>query len=79
MKSITFANYLKQPLFPIYHVVEMEYIYRALILTWINLNPSMVKESCASEVWDEITCPFPNFNSCNVEIKKWISNSSHTL
>ena len=26
------------------------------------------------KVWDEITCPFPNFNSSTVEVWEWISN-----
>ena len=25
-------------------------------------------------MWDEITYPFPNFNSCTVEVWEWISN-----
>ena len=25
-------------------------------------------------VWDEITYPFPNFNSCTVEVREWTSN-----
>ena len=27
-----------------------------------------------SEVWDEITYPFPNFNGCTVEVWEWVSN-----
>ena len=27
------------------------------------------------KVWDEITCPFPNFNGCTVEVWGWISDS----
>ena len=27
-----------------------------------------------SQVWDEITYPFPNFNGCTVELWEWISN-----
>ena len=26
------------------------------------------------KVWDEITNPFPNYNSATIEIWKWISN-----
>ena len=38
-----------------------------LILAWIsNYMPR--------KVWDEITYPFLNFNSCTVEVKEWISN-----
>ena len=25
-------------------------------------------------MWDKITCPFPNFNGCTVEVWEWISN-----
>ena len=28
-----------------------------------------------SKVWDEITCPSPNFNGSTVEVSEWISNS----
>ena len=31
------------------------------------------------KVWYEITYPFPNFNSCTVEVQEWLSNSSRTL
>ena len=27
----------------------------------------------SSKVWDEITCPFPNFNSCNIGVWEWVS------
>ena len=27
----------------------------------------------SSKVWDEITCPFPNFSGCTVEVWEWIS------
>ena len=26
------------------------------------------------KMWDEITCPFPNFNGCTIEVWEWISN-----
>ena len=28
----------------------------------------------AGKVWNEITCPFTNFNGCTVEVWEWISN-----
>ena len=28
----------------------------------------------SSKVWDEITCPFPNFNSYTFEVWEWISH-----
>ena len=31
-----------------------------------------------SEVFDEITYPFPNFNGATVEIWEWTSNLIHT-
>ena len=27
-----------------------------------------------SEVWDEITNPFPTFNNATIEVLEWISN-----
>ena len=27
-----------------------------------------------NKVWDEITCQFPNFNGCTVEVWEWIRN-----
>ena len=44
-----------------------------LLLAWFDFNPSMDK-CMPSKVWDEITYPFPNFNSYAVEVGKWISN-----
>ena len=45
-----------------------------LLLIWITYNPSMVKLAHASNVWDESTSPFPNFNGITVEVLEWISN-----
>ena len=28
----------------------------------------------SGKVWDEITYPFPNYNSATVEVSEWISN-----
>ena len=34
----------------------------------------------SSEVWDEITYPFPNFNGYTIEVWEWVSNIiSHFL
>ena len=38
-----------------------------LIRPWINNHIHY-------KVWDEITYPFPNFNSATVEVWEWISN-----
>ena len=27
-----------------------------------------------AKVWDEITCPFPNFNGSTIEVWEWMSN-----
>ena len=35
---------------------------------------SMELNYMPSKVWDEITYPFPNFNSYVVEVKEWLSN-----
>ena len=50
-----------------------------LLLKWINLNVS-ISNHIHQNVWDEITYPFPKFNSCTFEVCKWISNiTNHTL
>ena len=36
-----------------------------LLLTWVNLNPSM--DHMPGKVWEEITYPFLNFNGATVE------------
>ena len=44
---------------------------RPLLLTWINLNPSMDKKvtTCpCSKMWDEIAHPFPNFKCIAFEV-----------
>ena len=38
-----------------------------LIAGWISNH-------MPSKVWNEITYPFPNFNSCTIEVWEWISN-----
>ena len=43
------------------------YFFKTLIPAWI-CNHKPIK------VWDEITHPFPNFNSCTVEVREWICN-----
>ena len=48
-----------------------------LLLTWFNSNLSMDKKLHYYEMWDEITYPFSNFNSCTAEICKWITNFIH--
>ena len=42
--------------------------------TWINCNLSWIGDHMPSKLWDEITYPFPNLNSCAVEVWKWINN-----
>ena len=51
---------------------------------WGKVSPLKSKEQAVisawisnythHKVWDEITYPFPNFNSCTVEVWEWISN-----
>ena len=43
-------------------------------LQYVSLNPVWIGNHMPSKMWDEITCPFPNFSSCNVEVWEWISN-----
>ena len=37
-------------------------------LTWFNLIPACTTNYMPSNVWDEITYPFLNFNGCTVEV-----------
>ena len=45
-----------------------------ILLTWININPAWISNCSHYEVWDEITCPFQNFNGCIVVVWGWKSN-----
>ena len=40
----------------------------------LTLIPAWISNHMPSKVWDEISYPFPNFNSCTVEVWEWISN-----
>ena len=33
-----------------------------------------VSNHMSNKLWDEVTYPFPNFNSCTVEVLEWIDN-----
>ena len=41
---------------------------------WHGLISAWISNHMPSEVWDEITYPFPNLNGCTFEVWKWISN-----
>ena len=41
----------------------LKYILEPVLLTWINFNLSMDEWYKLSKMWDEITYPYPNFNS----------------
>ena len=50
------------------------YHHGPLLLTWFNFNPQIgIINNIHYQTWDEITCPFPNFNGCTVEVWEWIS------
>ena len=36
--------------------------------------PVCIGDHMPNRVWDEITYPFPNFDSCTVEVEEWVSN-----
>ena len=44
------------------------------LLMWFNFNPSRNIYHKPSEVWYEITYPFPNFNGATFEVWERISN-----
>ena len=47
----------------------------ALLLTWIDLNPSMDNDNINYKVWDKFTYLYPNLNSVDTEVWEWVSNS----
>ena len=40
----------------------------------VTLFPAWISKHMPSEVWDDITYSFPNFNGTTVEVWGWISN-----
>ena len=51
---------------------------KLLLLKWII--PAWISNHICHNVWDEITYPFPNFNSVAVEVWEWIGNfMSHRI
>ena len=40
----------------------------------LTLIPAWISNHMPSKVWDEITCPFPNFSGTAVEVWEWRSN-----
>ena len=47
---------------------------RTLLRDGLTLIPIWVSNHMHSKVWDEITYPFPNLNSCTIEVWERISN-----
>ena len=45
----------------------------------LTLIPAWINNQIHYKVWDEITCPFPNFNGETVEVWEGINSSPHTL
>ena len=45
-----------------------------LLLIWLTFIPAWISNHMPNKVWDEITNPFPNFNSFDVEVLEWVSN-----
>ena len=43
-------------------------------LLTLTLIPALISENIFSKMWDEITCPFPNFNDATVDVLECISN-----
>ena len=39
-----------------------------------ELIPAWISNYMPNKVWDVIAYPFPNFNSCTIEVWEWISN-----
>ena len=49
-------------------------VFIIMLPLWTNKLPAWISNHMPSKVWDEITYPFPNFNSCTVEVWELISN-----
>ena len=54
-------------------------LHASTVLCWgiwspydLTLIPTRISNHMPSEVWDEITYPFPNFNGATVEVWEWI-------
>ena len=52
------------------HLDGLNVIY----LHWLTMIPAWISNHLLSELWDDITYPFRNFNGCTVEVSEWISN-----
>ena len=44
------------------------------LLIWFSFNPVRISNYIQEKVWDEITYPFPNFNSATIEVFERIRN-----
>ena len=49
-------------------------IFMGPLLLTETLIPAWINNHMPSKMWDEISYPFPNFNSYTVEVWEWISN-----
>ena len=60
----------------IYHLVTSYQILKDHVRSVepTTLIPAWISNHMSSNVWDEITYPFPNFNDRTVEVWEWISN-----
>ena len=44
------------------------YSLGVLLLAWINFNPTRDSSYMPSEVWDDISCPFPIFEGYTADV-----------
>ena len=45
------------------------------VLLWFNTRgPAWISNYIHYKVWDEISCPFPNFSGAVIEVWEWISD-----
>ena len=49
-------------------------VFIIMVSSQSNKLPAWISNHMPSKVWDQITYPFPNFNSWAVEVWEWISN-----
>ena len=75
---VVFARIVKSDqydMFSSYNVIEA---YKCnpgpFYLHGLSLIPGWISNHLTSKAWNEITCRFPSFNGCTVEVWKWIRN-----
>ena len=70
--AFMWRHYVRWPLLGILYVITLTRGH----FGWhgLTLTPTWVSNYFPNKVWDEVTCPFTNFNGATVEVCEWISD-----